>query len=72
MTDARVAPTLWYETAEALGVSLEWIAAITEVSWSTVYAYKTGRRRTPKAWLDKVELYLAGRGALSVPSDKVS
>jgi hypothetical protein len=72
MTDVPIDQAPWHVAAEQRGISLEWLAAMTERSFATVYAYKTGRRRVPAAWLAKVELLLSGRDVLSGPADKAS
>lgn len=72
MTDARLVTTPWHQRAEELGVSLEYIAVFTKCSFATVYAYKVGRRRTPPAWLARVEALLADRALLSGLTEQVS
>jgi hypothetical protein len=71
MTNPTVHATPWYERAERVGLSLEWLAAMTGVSWSSAYAYKVGRRRTPPAWLEKVELLISARDNMPSPRDGV-
>lgn len=58
MTDRTVPATSWFERADERGISMEWLAAMTGVSWSTVYAYRTGRRKVQPEWLSKVELLI--------------
>lgn len=36
------------------GLTLKWLALVTETPVSTVYAYSIGKRRAPDAWLVKV------------------
>ena len=72
MTDAPLDPTPWHQRAEELGVTLEYLAVVTKCSFATVYAYKVGRRRTPPAWLARVEALLADRALLSAMTGRVS
>lgn len=71
MTDRTVDATPWYERAERAGLSLEWLSAMTGVSFASTYAYKVGRRRTPPAWLEKVELLIAARDNMPSPRNGV-
>jgi predicted transcriptional regulator len=72
MTDVGTAPTPWHKLAEERGISLEWIAVMTGVSYSAVYRYKTGSRKAPVSWLEKVDLLIASRAAVTGSRDKVS
>lgn len=71
MTHPAVDATSLFQEAEQAGISLEWLAAMTNVSWHAVYAYKTGRRRTPPAWLEKAQLLVTARANLPSPRDGV-
>lgn len=51
---------------------MEWLAAMTGVSWSTVYAYKMGRRKVQQSWLDKVELLITAHDNMPGSGVKVS
>ena len=72
MTDRAVPETPWHERAEARGISMEWLAAMTGVSWSTVYAYKMGRRKVQPGWLAKVELLIIAHDNMPGSGAKVS
>lgn len=71
MTDHHTAVTSLFEQAEARGITLEWIAAMTGKSWSTVYAYKVGRRNAQPAWVESVSLLIAAHDSPSRPRTKV-
>ena len=43
----------WAEVLASQGRSLTWLAERTGVARVTVYSYSQGRRRPPKAWLDR-------------------
>lgn len=51
---------------------MEWLAAMTGVSWSTVYAYKMGRRKVQPGWLAKVELLIVAHDNMPGSGVKVS
>lgn len=72
MTDRMVPATPWYERAAARGITFEWLAAMTGVSWSTVYAYRMGRRKVQPAWLEKVELLISAHDNMPGSQVKVS
>lgn len=71
MTTRTVDATSFFERVEAHGISLEWLAAMTGVSYATVYAYKVGRRRVQEPWLERAVLVVATRDSLSTLPSKV-
>ena len=72
MTAPMEHETPWYERADDRGISMEWLAAMTGVSWSTVYAYRTGRRKVQPSWLAKVELLIVAHDNMPGSGVKVS
>lgn len=71
MTDRPIDATDLFARCENRGISLEWLAAMTGVSWATVYAYKVGRRRVQGPWLERAELVVATRDSMSTLPVKV-
>lgn len=45
----------WALQAEALGISLEAVAFLTDASYPSVYAYARGLRNPTSQWLDAVD-----------------
>lgn len=54
----------WRQVLREQGRTQVWLAAQTGVSFSTVYAYSIGARRTPEAWLRRVATVLGVPAAL--------
>jgi hypothetical protein len=56
--DKSTEPNHWKTTLIAQGRSLKWLASATSTPERTVYAYSSGQRKTPAAWLAKASTAL--------------